>query len=946
MNSFSRLFLCFFSLLLTYSTQAQTHEWSYNLGSTSNDEGRKIATDDQGDVYITGVFTGTVDFNPGIGTINRTSAGGQDGYVVKLSKAGVFQYVYTFGGTTNDLPIDIAVADDGTVYLVGVFRGTTDFNPTSLFGFNRTSNGLEDLFLLRLNPAGVFQWVVNVGGTQNDGAHDVEIDSNGDVIITGGFEGLVINFNPLGTASNRTALGDENVFVAKYQNNGLLTWVRSFGNGTDDDLATGIAVDSNDDVYICGHFEGNIDFIPGAAGGLVTNASGRDGFLLKYNAAGTEQWYRHYDGTLEVIPRAVTVSHMDEVYVTGYFQSSGVDFDGTTLNSAGATDIFIGKYDINGTQEWMQRYGNTRNDVGEDVVVAPCGNVFFGGSVEGTVDFDPSAGVANVVAPFSSGFFTNYGYFGASLSETGNLRWASGGGNASGTARINGIALDDCENVIATGVISAATPLDFNSAALNSPVGGTDFFVSKHTLPNVTVSNTLSANRGSFHNAIDCANTRIGRDTVLFCLRGVPTTVHTFTAPISQPTIIDDSTIVYAPSQPDYFLGKILMNDPLFVSNSDYSEVHGLHINGNAGNLGLYLLDSNHGLLKDNVVGGSLHGVRATNSKHLRVEGNILGLEPDGISPDGNTSYGIILEGDSRQVGGTTAAQSNIIASNQHGIALIGDHNIIQGNIIGTDLSQTLVRANTNNAITIFTTADSNLIGGSIAGAGNVISNSNYGIFANSPSVSNTFSQNSIYCNSLAGIELGGANNGMGFPVIVTPDLSGVSGTANPGEVVELFENNTSGCLGAPCQGKTFLGSAITNAGGIWNVAGPFPIGMSVTATATDAQGNTSEFSLCNAIDALLKAQQTIEEALTPEIDAFIRLSPNPTHDLCQLTWPYEGSVQLRLLNPKGQVIMQKRIENIEQTSQLDLRTLAQGIYIVEVMSSSGERQTAKILKR
>lgn len=947
MNFFLRLFLCSLSLLLTYSIQSQTHEWSYNLGSTSNDEGRKIATDDQGNVYITGVFTGTVDFNPGIGTLNRTSAGGQDGYVVKFNNAGAFQYVYTFGGPTNELPIDIAAAADGTVYLVGVFRATTDFDPTSFFGVNRTSNGAEDLFLLQLNTVGTFQWVVNVGGTQNDGAHDVAIDSNGDVIITGGFEGFAIDFNPLGAASNRTAFGDENVFVAKYQNTGLLTWVRSFGNTANDDLATGIAVDSNDDIYICGHFEGDIDFIPGGAGGLVTNPSGRDGFLMKYNAAGTEQWYRHFDGTLEVVPRAVTVSHMDEVYVTGYFQSVGVDFDGQTLNSAGSADIFIGQYDANGTQQWMQRFGNTRADFGEDVVVAPCGNVFFGGSIEGTVDFDPSAGVANVVAPFSSGFFTNYGYFVVSLSETGNLRWANGGGNASGTARVNGIALDDCENVIATGVMNAATPLDFNSGTLNSPVGGSDFFVTKHTLPNITVSNTLSSSKGSFHSAIACANARIGRDTVLFCLRGTPATVHTFMAPISPLTIVDDSTIVYAPSQPDYFIGKILMNDPLSINNSDYSEVYGLHINGNLGNNGLYLFATNHSFLKDNVIGGSLFGIRAQSSKHLRVEGNILGLEPDGITPDGNTSYGIIIESDSTQIGGTTAAQSNIIGSNQHGIAISGDHNIIQGNIIGTDISQTLVRANANNAISIFANADSNLIGGSVAGAGNIIANSNNGIFANSPSMGNTFSQNSIYCNSIAGIDLGGANNGMGFPVIVTPDLSGVSGTANPGDVVELFEHNTAGCFGAPCQGKSFLGSAITAPTGIWSIAGPFPIGMNVTATATDAQGNTSEFSLCNMVDAILNASPSIAEALNPqENQPFIRLSPNPVQDICQLSWPYEGSVQLRLLNPKGQIILQQRLENIEKSTDLDLATLASGIYIVEVMSSFGERQSARLVKR
>ncbi|MEL7534692.1 MAG: T9SS type A sorting domain-containing protein, partial [Bacteroidota bacterium] len=185
------------------------------------------------------------------------------------------------------------------------------------------------------------------------------------------------------------------------------------------------------------------------------------------------------------------------------------------------------------------------------------------------------------------------------------------------------------------------------------------------------------------------------------------------------------------------------------------------------------------------------------------------------------------------------------------------------------------------------------------------------------------------------------------IPLISGVTMTGISGTANPGDVIELFEHNTTGCATAPCQGKTFLGSATTDAAGIWYVGGPFPIGMSITATATDAQGNTSEFSLCNVVDALLDGQQTVEEELTKQTaPRQISLSPNPTQGICQLSWPYEGSVRLRLLNPKGQTILTEQVETEIYYKQLDLSHLAKGIYTVEVMSSFGERQSLRLIRQ
>ncbi|MEL6845878.1 MAG: hypothetical protein AAFP02_21940, partial [Bacteroidota bacterium] len=162
MLSFLRCALLCLCALVLHLSQAQTHEWSYMIGNTNPEQGRKIATDHLGNIYVTGVFSGTVDFDPGPTLYNRTSNGGQDGYVIKYLPGGQISYVYTFGGVDNDLPIDITVAPNGDVYLVGVFRGFCNF-----VGATRTSNGQEDAFLLKLDINGSLDWVVAFGGTQN-----------------------------------------------------------------------------------------------------------------------------------------------------------------------------------------------------------------------------------------------------------------------------------------------------------------------------------------------------------------------------------------------------------------------------------------------------------------------------------------------------------------------------------------------------------------------------------------------------------------------------------------------------------------------------------------------------------------------------------------------------------------------------------------------------------
>ena len=123
--------------------------WAKNMGASGEDFGNSIAVDASG-VYITGDFQGIVDFDPGTGTNNLTSAGGRDIFISKLDPSGNFLWAENTGSTSDDEGQSIAVDVSGNVYATGYFRGTADFDPGPAV-FNLTSAGNTDVFIVKLS---------------------------------------------------------------------------------------------------------------------------------------------------------------------------------------------------------------------------------------------------------------------------------------------------------------------------------------------------------------------------------------------------------------------------------------------------------------------------------------------------------------------------------------------------------------------------------------------------------------------------------------------------------------------------------------------------------------------------------------------------------------------------------------------------------------------------
>lgn len=188
--------------------------WARNLGGNQNDEGTGLAVDESGNVYTTGFFQDTADFDPGEGTVNLSSNGTQDIFISKLNSEGNFVWARNFGGNVNDRGISAVVDNSGNVYTTGEFTGTADFDPGEGIS-NLTSAGGNDVFISKLTADGNFVWARQLGGSGNDDtSSSIQVDSSDNVYVTGGFSNSV-DFDPGAGLFNLDSFGNRDIFISK-----------------------------------------------------------------------------------------------------------------------------------------------------------------------------------------------------------------------------------------------------------------------------------------------------------------------------------------------------------------------------------------------------------------------------------------------------------------------------------------------------------------------------------------------------------------------------------------------------------------------------------------------------------------------------------------------------------------------------------------------------------
>ncbi|MCP4438580.1 MAG: T9SS type A sorting domain-containing protein [Aureispira sp.] len=318
--------------------------WVKQVGGIFDDLSFSIAIDGSGNVYSTGFFENTVDFDPGAGVQTLVSDGFDDIYIQKLDANGNLLWVKHLGGPFYERGNSIAVDGSGNVYTTGEFSNTVDFDPGAGVQ-NLVSNGDDDIYIQKLDANGNLLWVKQFGDILTDRGSTIQVDSLGNVYSTGFFSGTV-DFDPGVAVQNLVSNGGRDIYIQKLDENGNLLWVKQLG-GTASDRGLGLVLDENRNVYTTGAFSNTVDFDPSVGvQNLVSNGQ-YDTYIQKLDENGSLLWVKQLGGPSYDEAYSIAINSNGHVYTTGTFADT-VDFDPNmavqNLTSVGGSyDIFIQK---------------------------------------------------------------------------------------------------------------------------------------------------------------------------------------------------------------------------------------------------------------------------------------------------------------------------------------------------------------------------------------------------------------------------------------------------------------------------------------------------------------------------------------------------------------------------------------------------------------------------
>lgn len=438
------------TLLMTHPMLGQQWQSATNGGGTANDIGQTVVTDEDGNVFVAGNFSGTATF----GDFTFESSGQQDFFLLKYNEEGVIVWAKSFGYHAQEMVEDMVLDSQGNIYLSGIFYEYSSFGTTLLL-----ADGGYDMFLLKLNEMGEVSWVKRGGSFVDDDPTVFETELNRypyadqvtglainqyDQIYVTGYFSQTASFDEFNLTSN----GEKDIFLVKYNNAGNCMWAKNYGSAGDD-MGESLTIDGNNHLILVGLLEETAE-----VGGMEVAVEGFSNlFVAKLNNSGNALWATTAASSNKMIGEAVTVDNNNNILLTGAFDGNahfGV-FDGSTypamLHADDAftdRDIFIAKYTTDGILEWAKQAGGSYLfnswDRGCDLVTDGSGNIFMTGYFGEVAYFDDYT----LLSEGGKDIFV------AKYSAEGLCVWAI---NAGGTGHDKGaaIAMNDQHELFLTG---------------------------------------------------------------------------------------------------------------------------------------------------------------------------------------------------------------------------------------------------------------------------------------------------------------------------------------------------------------------------------------------------------------------------------------------------------------------------------------------------------------
>lgn len=447
-------------LLLSFSTFGQIAQWAAKFGGSGNDICTDMITDAAGNIYMVGLFKGSVDFDPGPGVLylNEANSGAGDIYCVKLSRTGQLIWAKIVGGAKNYSAIEemtpsITLDNSGNIYIAGHYQNTIDMDPgpATLYLPPPSETFSTGNFISKFTNNGTLVWSKVYGAAFGQHcSRRIKTDAAGNVYLGGYFIHEMVFPTATGTFTLTAAPSKFDIYVAKCDANGNFTYAFNVGDDANDDFLRDMDVSPNGNVVITGSFRGQVDFDPRTGYDLVlTSVSNRDdAFVAKYNGSTTEcEWAKSFalaGNTFNEVGNSVAFDTSGNVISSGLFKDT-IDFDPApdstfNLTSVGSSSIYflklgaagnfiwantIGAQSPNGVYSYSQKAYRISTDAADAIYVS--------GDYISHMDADPGPAVYSLNANGES-----YQVFNLKLDSSGEFEWAMSLGattNKSATGR-------------------------------------------------------------------------------------------------------------------------------------------------------------------------------------------------------------------------------------------------------------------------------------------------------------------------------------------------------------------------------------------------------------------------------------------------------------------------------------------------------------------------------
>ncbi|MBK7855121.1 MAG: T9SS type A sorting domain-containing protein [Bacteroidetes bacterium] len=321
-------------------------KWVKQLMGTGGLGARDLNLNNSEEIFLTGSFAASVDFDPGANNYSLTSAGGYDAFVCKLDSGGNFIWAKQFGGSgTSQYTTSLDFDEAENVYLTGAFNGSIDLDPgTGIFNLSTSTTMLSDLdiFIVKLDSAGNFVWGIGYGTPQGESSNKVVYDGTGNILVSGAFSNT-IDFDAGAGVFNMTSAGGGDVFLLKLDTAGNFAWAKQWGNLNSEHAI--VSIDNLGNLYCAGSFIGTMDADPGSGIHNITGSTiYSNAYIVKLNDQGNFVWATDFNGVWTNALWGLVHDNSGNIYTRGDFNNV-VDCDPGTgtynLTSNGSYDVFF-----------------------------------------------------------------------------------------------------------------------------------------------------------------------------------------------------------------------------------------------------------------------------------------------------------------------------------------------------------------------------------------------------------------------------------------------------------------------------------------------------------------------------------------------------------------------------------------------------------------------------